>query len=152
MVKLKDDEKLSDVHEKRALFGLTSFLLECAKQNVTLDEIRAVLEESNFSPKRIQHFLDVYHQHKDSIRRNLARISSFEKAQIVDVNWRLDYNIKNSQSDKVNQLSYLVDLHTLHPGESEIKIVSMACSLEQLQDLVGKLKDAVRCVEKQVSS
>ncbi|KAF6019529.1 COMMD3 [Bugula neritina] len=66
--------------------------------------------------------------------------------------YSVDCYLKNSQSDKVNQLSYLVDLHTLHPGESEIKIVSMACSLEQLQDLVGKLKDAVRCVEKQVSS
>lgn len=38
------------------------------------------------------------------------------------------------------------------PGEREVKIVSFTCSLEQLQDLVGKLKDAVRCVEKQVAT
>ena len=48
----------------------------------------------------------------------------------------------------LNEIFYLYQ----EPAGGETNVVSFNCSLEQLQDLVGKLKDAVRCVEKQVTA
>lgn len=37
---------------------------------------------------------------------------SFDLPHIVDVNWRLDYYMKNSCVEKVNEASYLISLLT----------------------------------------
>lgn len=38
--------------------------------------------------------MDYYNANRLDYRNVLSRISSIDKAQIVDVDWRLDYNIK----------------------------------------------------------
>ncbi|XP_067934066.1 COMM domain-containing protein 3-like isoform X2 [Watersipora subatra] len=147
-----ESKALTQSAHKNAVFALTSFTADCARLDVSLEEIGAIFEEHRCSPTRVQLYLDAYTKYKDSVRAVLSRVSSFARARIVDVNWRLDYNIKTNQEDKVNQLSYLVNILTQEPGVEEVKTVSFECTLEQLQDLVGKLKDAVRCVEKQVTT
>ncbi|KAK2562106.1 COMM domain-containing protein 3 [Acropora cervicornis] len=67
---------------------------------------------------------------------------------IVDVDWRLDYYIKNNQMEKVNKPMYLITLKTEESGKPQGKDVQFSCSMEQLQDLVGKLKDACKSIER----
>ncbi|XP_051266832.1 COMM domain-containing protein 3 isoform X2 [Dicentrarchus labrax] len=66
--------------------------------------------------------------------------------QINDVSWRLQYHMKNEQVDKVNEPFYSISLNTENEGCSED--IDFTCTMEQLQDLVGKLKDAAKSVEK----
>ncbi|KAK2191134.1 hypothetical protein NP493_59g02066 [Ridgeia piscesae] len=47
---------------------------------------------------------------------------------IVDVDWRLDYCLKNNQVDRVNEPTFLISLKT--------------------QDLVTKLRDACKSLER----
>ncbi|KAG8009398.1 COMM domain-containing protein 3 [Nibea albiflora] len=66
--------------------------------------------------------------------------------QINDVSWRLQYHMKNGQVDKVNEPFYSISLKSENEGSSED--INFTCTMEQLQDLVGKLKDAAKSVEK----
>ncbi|XP_012773430.1 COMM domain-containing protein 3 isoform X2 [Maylandia zebra] len=65
---------------------------------------------------------------------------------ITDASWRLEYHMKNGQVDKVNDSFYLISLNTENEGSSED--INFTCTVEQLQDLVGKLKDAAKTMEK----
>ncbi|WAQ94187.1 COMD3-like protein [Mya arenaria] len=58
------------------------------------------------------------------------------------------YDLDNNHLERVNEAVYLVSLKTEVPGSRELKEVQFSCTQEQLQDLVGKLKDACKCLEK----
>uniref|UniRef100_S4R8N2 COMM domain-containing protein 3 n=1 Tax=Petromyzon marinus TaxID=7757 RepID=S4R8N2_PETMA len=67
---------------------------------------------------------------------------------LVDVTWRLDYHIKNSNLQKVDEPYYQITLHTEVGCEASLCPVTFTCNREQLQDLLGKLKDAAKSLEK----
>ncbi|RMX39196.1 hypothetical protein pdam_00013534 [Pocillopora damicornis] len=54
----------------------------------------------------------------------------------------------NNQMEKVNKPTYLITLKTEEAGKTKGEDVQFSCTMEQLQDLVGKLKDACKSVEK----
>jgi len=147
---LKNDEDIVTVEAatlKQAYAGLVTMILEAVKVDCDSSSISSVLEDCKWSSDRIEylskHFLDC----KPDLEALLARTgSSFP--HIVDVDWRLDYYIKNNQMDKVNKPTYLIILKTEEPGKKQGKDVQFSCSMEQLQDLVGKLKDACKSIEK----
>mmetsp|Transcript_19246 Transcript_19246/g.31603 ORF Transcript_19246/g.31603 Transcript_19246/m.31603 type:complete len:195 (-) Transcript_19246:567-1151(-) len=68
-------------------------------------------------------------------------------SEIKDVEWRLDYNIRTSGACTAPAPIYLVKLKT----EKNAKDLTFTCTLQQLQDFVGKLADAKRQVEKLVT-
>uniref|UniRef100_G3ND66 COMM domain-containing protein 3 n=1 Tax=Gasterosteus aculeatus TaxID=69293 RepID=G3ND66_GASAC len=65
---------------------------------------------------------------------------------IHDASWCLQYHVKNDQVDKINEPFYLISLNTEKERSSDD--INFTCTVEQLQDLVGKLKDAAKSVEK----
>ncbi|KAK3758121.1 hypothetical protein RRG08_006696 [Elysia crispata] len=132
---------------KAAYSGLVTLLLEAAKHDTTEQNLSALLEECKYTPERIKEFNKIFLAQKSHIQLLLGKVgSSFP--HIVDVDWRLDYYMKNNHMEKVNAAVYLISLKTEVPGESELRDVQFSCSLEQLQDLVGKLRDATKCLEK----
>ncbi|KAM6900260.1 COMM domain-containing protein 3 isoform 1-T1 [Xenentodon cancila] len=123
----------------------TTFILEAVKQNADKSTISSSLEELTFSAERTEIFYNTYQRHKKELEHLLASIGR-RHAQINDVSWRLQYHMKNGQLDKVNEPFYLLSLNTENQGSSED--INFTCTMEQLQDLVGKLKDAAKSVEK----
>ncbi|XP_074180981.1 COMM domain-containing protein 3 isoform X3 [Rhinolophus sinicus] len=73
---------------------------------------------------------------------------------IIDVSWRLEYQIKTSQLHKMYRPAYLVTLnievfiHVQNTDSQSHPEISFSCNMEQLQDLVGKLKDASKSLER----
>ncbi|XP_013863892.1 COMM domain-containing protein 3 [Austrofundulus limnaeus] len=135
-----DRIQLKQIHS-----AATTFILEAVKQNADRSAISSSLEELTFSAERIEIFYSSYQKHKKELERLLASLGR-RPAQINDVSWRLQYNTKNKQLDKVNQPFYLISLNTEGPGASEE--LSFTCTTEQLQDLVGKLKDAAKSLDR----
>lgn len=136
---------------KQCCYGLLTAIYEAEKCNADQSSISTSLEECKWTPDRVEFLLKKYEEHKDEIQAELARIgTSFP--HVVDVDWRLDYYLKNNHVEKVNAASYLISLKTQEPGEKEGQDVQFSCSLEQLQDLVSKLKDATKCLEKSCQS
>ncbi|XP_032956564.1 COMM domain-containing protein 3 isoform X4 [Rhinolophus sinicus] len=67
---------------------------------------------------------------------------------IIDVSWRLEYQIKTSQLHKMYRPAYLVTLNIENTDSQSHPEISFSCNMEQLQDLVGKLKDASKSLER----
>ncbi|XP_068741635.1 COMM domain-containing protein 3-like [Montipora capricornis] len=109
--------------------------------------ISSVLEDCKWTSDKIEYFSKYFQECKPELEALLSRTGS-SYPHIVDVDWRLDYYIKNNQMEKVNQPTYLITLKTEESGKSHGKDVQFSCSMEQLQDLVGKLKDACKSIEK----
>lgn len=139
------DKENADAAYKEALFGLCTFLLELARLDVDTSTISSFLEECKFSPERAKHFATEYSDKKDALRASLERIDT-SPPHIVDVQWRLDYYLKNNHVERVSRPEYLV--HLITQSTTELPRVQFACTQEQLQDLVLKLKDATKTLEK----
>ncbi|ESP01574.1 hypothetical protein LOTGIDRAFT_238259 [Lottia gigantea] len=132
---------------KSAYSGIITLLTEATKWDVESSSIGALLEDCKYTTDRINSFNNIYLSKKPLIQILLGSIGK-SPPHIVDVDWRLDYYIKNNHLDKVNEPVYLITLKTEVAGQSELQEVQFSCSLEQLQDLVGKLKDSTKCLEK----
>lgn len=148
--KIQDHPAFKDTDKailKAAYSGIVTLILESAKHDCDEGNVRSVLEECKYTDDRTKVFCNLFLPQKPQIQLLLGKIgSSFP--HIVDVDWRLDYHIKSDQLEKVNAAMYLISLKTEVPGESELQEVQFSCSLEQLQDLVGKLRDAMKCMDK----
>lgn len=64
------------------------------------------------------------------------------------INWKLDYIFKNNKIGEICNQNIQIDLKSEVQGHSELESVSFSCSLEELQDLISKLREAVKSVDK----
>ncbi|KAK0047140.1 COMM domain-containing protein 3 [Biomphalaria pfeifferi] len=132
---------------KAAYSGIVTLVIEAAKHDSTAENLSTFLEDCKYTVDRISTFNKIFLSQKSHIQLLLGKVgSSFP--HIVDVEWRLDYYIKSNNLEKIDSAVYLINLKTEEPDEQTIKDIQFSCTLEQLQDLVGKLKDATKCMEK----
>jgi len=59
--------------------------------------------------------------------------------------------VQNNQLDKINEPNFMLEFATQDDG-NKTGTTQLACSLAQMQDLVGKLKEASRRLELMGSS
>jgi hypothetical protein len=130
---------------KSAYYGLSTLIVESARSNSEETLVSSLLEECRWTSDRVEEFLRLLKVHLHDLQTILGRLDS-TYPHIVDVDWRLDTHIKNNCVERLNRSEYLVSLKTQEPGKQGK--VEFACTIEQLQDLVSKLKDATKSVEK----
>ena len=65
---------------------------------------------------------------------------------MVDLEWRLDYQVQSSGVGKTHKPQYFIKLKTAEPS-GELKDVEFTCTLQQLQDMLTRLKEASSAVE-----
>jgi len=131
---------------KQGYSGLVTFFLEGAKVNADHIILRSILEEHKLPTNRVDLLLARYNEAKPHIRKSLAQ-TNFHHPHLVDVDWRLDYLIKSNSVERINTPIYRVALK-LEENEGKVGRIEFACSLEQLQDLVFKLRDATKQIER----
>ncbi|XP_062841373.1 COMM domain-containing protein 3 [Trichomycterus rosablanca] len=142
-----DLKNIDQVLLKQCHVAAATFILEAVKQNTDKSTISSCLEDIRFNSDKVDVFYTIYQKNKTNLENLLSGIDRCPP-HITDVSWRLDYCIKNSHVHKVNQPSYLISLNT-ESGDNEVSSeVNFSCTLVQLQDLVGKLKDAAKSVER----
>ncbi|KAJ8272864.1 hypothetical protein GJAV_G00094330 [Gymnothorax javanicus] len=122
-------------------------ILEFAKQNSDKSTICTCLEDIKFDPERIDIIYSLFESNKSDLENLLSSIGKCPP-HICDASWRLDYQIKNSHVHKVNQPAYLITLNVENGGATRAEEVRFSCTMEQLQDLVGKMKDAAKSLDK----
>uniref|UniRef100_A0AB40E764 COMM domain-containing protein 3 n=1 Tax=Esox lucius TaxID=8010 RepID=A0AB40E764_ESOLU len=129
----------------------TTCILEGVKQNADKSTISSCLEDLRFDAERTDVFYSIYQKYRSDLETLLSSIGRCPP-HINDVSWRLEYRIKNGHVHKVNEPSYLISLNVENAnngGSSED--LHFSCTMEQLQvhnDLVGKMKDAAKSLEK----
>ncbi|GAM17463.1 hypothetical protein SAMD00019534_006380, partial [Acytostelium subglobosum LB1] len=131
---------------KQTYSAFVTFILESMKINIDNTTITSTLEDHKLSGPRIQLIVSMFTKHRVAIRKTLS-ITNFHFPHIIDVNWRLDYFMKSNSIEKVNKPVYFINL-TTEREEGEKGEVQFACTLDQLQDLVFKLRDAQKQIER----
>uniref|UniRef100_A0A8C7ZAY7 COMM domain-containing protein 3 n=1 Tax=Oryzias sinensis TaxID=183150 RepID=A0A8C7ZAY7_9TELE len=127
---LPELKHLDKILLKQIHAAATTFILEAVKHNADKSTISFSLEELTFNTERIETFYTTFQKHKKDLELILSSIGR-GPAHIKDVSWRLQYQMKNGQLDKVNEPFYLISLSTETGGASED--VDFSCTAEQLQ-------------------
>ena len=92
-------------------------------------------------------FSKVYEEKLDELRLILS-LSTFHFPHIVDIDWRLDYYVKSNEVSRVDKPVWIITLKTYENDSNQIKDFTFSCDLQELQDLLIRLKDAVKQVDK----
>lgn len=127
--------------------AITTCLLEAGKQNADTSALSTYLEDYQFEKERLEHFCKEYQKNKHVLDLLLGSLGGCP-LHITDVSWRLQYQLKTSQAHKAHRPVYLVNLNVENADSRSHPDISFNCSMEQLQDLVGKLKDAAKSLER----
>jgi len=111
-----------------------------------------MLEEYGASATVIDVYVSAYEKNLDELRRHLLT-SGFSFPQVVGVDWRLDYYLKSNSVEAINKPMYIISLKTekmdsRRLGAADTSDVQFSCSIEELQDLVDRLKDATKQAER----
>ncbi|XP_006119583.1 COMM domain-containing protein 3 isoform X1 [Pelodiscus sinensis] len=122
-------------------------ILEAGKHKADKSAISTYLEDCKFDRERIEQFFTEYQKNKATLEIILGSIGRCP-LHITDVSWRLEYQIKTNQLHKAYRPAYLVTLNVENNDSRSHPDVSFSCTMEQLQDLVGKLKDAAKSLER----
>lgn len=80
----------------------------------------------------------------------LFAAAGLQAQEIVDIEWRLDYHIRSKNAGRDNLPIYFLSLK-VKDGD-RIKDVNMVASFEEVQDLLAKLKDATKQVDRILAS
>mmetsp|Transcript_15016 Transcript_15016/g.18578 ORF Transcript_15016/g.18578 Transcript_15016/m.18578 type:complete len:217 (+) Transcript_15016:226-876(+) len=144
---------------KHAFAALSTLILEIVKSGAKIDldaenedtEISKILRDSPISmaPDRIASIFEAIGRESLDLEKRLCECSNtlnFDK--VVDVQWRMDYQIRSSITGKLNEPVYYVKLKTLNEKNKPGPDATFQCSLQQLEDLVQQLQDAQKQVER----
>ncbi|XP_032896042.1 polycomb complex protein BMI-1-like [Amblyraja radiata] len=131
---------------KQCNVAIATCVLEAGKHNADASTISTVLEDCRLGGERIDLFCATYQKNKDKVESLLGGLARYP-SHIIDASWRLEYHIRNNHLHKVNQPAYLLTLN-VENGSRPAQDVTFSCTMEQLQDLLGKLKDAAKSMEK----
>jgi hypothetical protein len=104
------------------------------------------LEEGRLSSGRAQYLAGKYDASRVALRAKLGGISVMFP-RVVGVDWRLDYYIKSNAIEKVDVPVYFVCLKIKQPDDT-LRDVPFSASLQELQDMLSKLQDAAKQVER----
>lgn len=138
---------IDDAFKKQTIPAFMTLFIESAKTDTSSEQLGLILDDCELTSHRKAIILEMYASSKQRIRARLTKIGT-TPPHIVDVDWRLDYNLQNNQSNKVMKLLYTVGVKTDHTSSEKSNDIQFSCSREQLQDFVGKLKEAVKAVER----
>ncbi|XP_017912577.1 PREDICTED: COMM domain-containing protein 3 isoform X2 [Capra hircus] len=140
-------QSLLDAQADEAVLAAATYILEAGKQRADKSTLSTYLEDCKFDSERIELFWTEYQNNRNSLEILLGSIGR-SLPHITDVSWRLEYQIKTNQLDKMYRPAYLVTLNVENTDSRSHPEISFSCNMEQLQDLVGKLKDASKSLER----
>ncbi|GLV46698.1 uncharacterized protein CBL_13146 [Carabus blaptoides fortunei] len=137
---------------KEIYASLLTFVAELARHDCSVGTVTAILNDDlHFSQNRNELFCKMYEKQKERLQIALSSFGS-HPPHIVDANWKMNYIIKTCNSNQSEGPIYRIRLSTEVYDETTEKkrceYVHFNCNVQQLQDLVYKLKDAVRHCEK----
>lgn len=136
---------------KQMYAGLATLILESAKRNMDSDACSSVLGDAGVSAERQEAFRGLYDKCRPGVRALLFS-SAFNLPHAVDADWRLDYVVRDSHVEKIDQPLYFIRLKTETGGADELADVAFSCTPEQLEDLVTALREATKQMERFASA
>ena len=135
---------------KQAYAGLVTLILEAAKGDASAEELAPVLEELAIEGERAALVARLYAAQKARVRDVLG-CTGFDFPNLVDVDWRLDHQVASSAAGKVSEPLYLLKLVT-KDATGTLKETEFSCDRHQLTDMLARVKDATKQVDRLVGA
>jgi len=129
--------------QKAIQSALVYLFLEAAKHDMASLELSHLLEDHFTNRNRLSYLGQEYETYKKDIREYVLKQKTFAFPEIVELDWRLDYVIKSSDIQQVDEPVYTLRFKCRDGQE-----VTISCNAEQLQDLHSKVRDATKQVER----
>lgn len=135
---------------KQTYSALVCIYLEAARRDLSSHQFLLYLtQRCALSDPASKPLGDLFMENKQELRKLLCRSAHHSSlARLTGIDWRLDYCVSASEDQACKELLYFLGLKILDstmPSEDNLEFV---CTVEQLQDLVGQLKDACKSVER----
>lgn len=141
---IKTDSSKSDI-VKSTFANLSCLFVEAARHDFDKDSLEKYLNTILIVGNRAEKLCHSYANNKQEIQMQL-QLTGNNLPHIVDTDWRLSHCIKYGFQNSVGSFQYHVRLTTKE--YAEIKYVTFTCTLQQLQEFLCKIKDAIRHLEK----
>jgi polycomb group RING finger protein 4 len=132
-----------------SLCALSTLLLECAKVNAAPQQMKGILKEQTVTDEVSNILVELYTQHQSNLAEHIL-MTGIAPPRIVDIDWRLDYNVRSKQGGRENKPLFFVSLRVKDRGID--RNIDMIASQNELQDWVSKTRDAVKQVERVLSA
>ncbi|XP_023247669.1 COMM domain-containing protein 3 isoform X1 [Copidosoma floridanum] len=130
---------------KIAHADITKVLIEAAKHDSDLEGLFNLLQCTTLTRSCIDKLCKCYFSYKEQIKEFLESIGS-ALPHIIDVDWQLNYCVKSSTNYTASLPMYNMSLSTIKNGK--VECVKFVCTIQEVQELVCKLKDTARHLEK----
>ncbi len=125
------------------LRAISTLYLEAARNKATSTSLSASLAESgvNTGNGHLKTILETYHLHRDTMIAHMEATGIAAPA-LVDIQWRLDYSVRSKHGGRENVPMYFVTLKVKDRGIT--RDIEMIASLEELQDMHSRTREAVK--------
>jgi hypothetical protein len=134
------------VTTKEVYAAVLAFALEACKHNATAAQLRPLLDDAGVGNAAIDVFLAQYATHQAAVVKVLSQ-TSFAFPSVVGIDWKLDYLVKSDALEQVRTPIYSIALKT-QQADGRVEDVNFSCNYQELQDLLHKLQDASKQVER----
>lgn len=89
--------------------------------------------------------------HITSIFTNIVMMrAGISAPSIVGIDWRLDYSVRSKHAGQENTAMFILCLKVHERNTNEIRNVEIVATQEEVQDMLSKVRDAVKQVERVV--
>lgn len=139
----------SDDVKEEPLNTLSVVLLESARVHATAEQLSSLLKEQLVDSNISTSIVEMYSTHFETLVKHMEN-TCISAPEIVGLEWRLDYSLTSKNGGRVNSPMYLVTLRVKERGL--VREMDMIASREEVQDMLSKLKDAVKQVERLLNS
>ncbi|KYN04428.1 COMM domain-containing protein 3 [Cyphomyrmex costatus] len=129
---------------KAAVANVSCLFIEAARHNYDEESLKHFLHNEHINGHRIETLCSTYINNKQNIQTQLE-LTGNSLPHIVDIDWRLHHCAKISIRF-TNIPIYNIRISTKE--SNQVRHVIFTCTVQQLQELVYKLKDAIRHIEK----
>ncbi|ETW06800.1 hypothetical protein H310_02952 [Aphanomyces invadans] len=136
---------------KEAYAAICILVADVAKQNLTRESTRRLIEELGVTEANVDDIASLLHASLPNIRA-LGGVSGLELDEVVDFSWRLDHCIRSNTFGNIREPLYLIVLSTKSPRTGHVSTIEFNCTVAQLEDLVYKLQEATEQIDKVVAS
>ncbi|KAK2576570.1 hypothetical protein KPH14_005240 [Odynerus spinipes] len=138
-----DNSKLDTV--KSTFANLSCLFVEAARHDFDKKCLEKLLNTILIVDNRVDKLCHTYASNKQEIQMQL-QLTGKSLPHIVDTDWRLSHCIKYGFQNSVGSFQYHMRVTTKE--YAEIKYVTFTCTLQQLQELLCKIRDAIRHLER----
>ncbi|XP_055319997.1 COMM domain-containing protein 3 [Sitodiplosis mosellana] len=136
------------VYTKQAEYAVLTLMFLAIKYDLDNAKLRELLEEHGISDVATEELISVYEKNQTSLRiQNLT--TGLSVPHVTNVEWKLTCDVKSSQIDSTTgALNFRINFGRYKElsGERET-ITEFVCNAEELQFLIGRLKEIERHCE-----